>query len=194
MFPKPTVKEAGAAREPVPAGNHVCRCYLIVDLGDQVKTWQGEEKIRREVLIGFELCNETMQDGRPFAVSSTYTFSLGERANLRRILEGWRGRPFTDQELTGFAIENLLGKPAMVQVSHRLAANGKTYTNIQTVSAMPKGLQAPEAVNPLTLYSPEYHDAVAWDRLPEWLQRRVGERVNVSDTLPSKFDDDEIPF
>lgn len=187
--------EGGESRdyEQAPAGNHLARCYMVIDLGRQKTQFQGTESIKRQLLLGFELSQELMADGRPFAVSNTYSFSLGAKANLRRVLEGWRGKPFTDEELSGFDVSVLAGKPCMVQVSHRTAASGKTYTNIQTVAGLPKGLQAPEAINDTIVYSPYDHNDAAWAKLPNWIRRRIEARV-VEDGGNSQPFDDEIPF
>ena len=189
----------GESRElqKAPTGNHVSRCYQVVDLGQQKTTFQGTEKIQRQLLLGFELCDELMEDGRPFAVSNTYSFSLGPKANLRRVLEGWRGRPFSEQELSGFDVSVLAGKPCMVQIAHRQANNGKTYVNIQSIGTLPKGLQAPEPQNQVVVYSPYAHDAQAYDKLPDWVKRRLSDRVK--EEMPDERGrspelDDDIPF
>ena len=46
---------------------------------------------------------------KPRAISETYTNSLGEKANLRKMLENWRGRAFTQEEMDGFDLRNVLG-------------------------------------------------------------------------------------
>ena len=40
-------------------------------------------------------------------ISATYTLSLGERSNLRKMLESWRSRAFTPEELQGFDLEKV---------------------------------------------------------------------------------------
>lgn len=190
MFPKANSARSGDY-EQIPAGNHVARLYQLVDLGMQLKTWQGEEKVQHQILLGFELCHEAMQDGRPFAISATYTLSMHPKAALRRVIEGWRGQAFSDEEASAFDIETLLGRACMVQVTHR-QGQSKTYANVQSIAALPKGMTAPEAVNGLTVYSPEYHDQAQYDRLPAWVKRRLDERIKQGDSVPD-FDDD-IPF
>lgn len=189
-FPKVSVTD-GKEYERAPQGNHIARCYQVIDLGNQVTTYQGEERVTHQVLLGFELCNEPMTDGRPFSVSNTYSFSLGKKANLRRVVEGWIGHPMTDQEAAEFDLSSLAGKPCMVQVTHRTTTAGKTYTNLQAVTALPKGMTAPDPVNKVAVYTPTDHDQKAWDLLPPWLQKRIEARVNPSEARP--FNDD-IPF
>ena len=52
-----------------------------------------------------DLIDET--HGRRFDVARVYTLCLHERAALRKDLESWRGRKFTEQELDGFDLEKL---------------------------------------------------------------------------------------
>ena len=59
-----------------------------------------------------------MQDGRPFAVSGTYTASLFEQAKLHQHLVSWRGKAFTEEELQGFDMSKLLGCTARIEVAH----------------------------------------------------------------------------
>ncbi len=59
-----------------------------------------------------------MEDGRPFGVFKTYTASLFEAAALRKDLESWRGKSFSEQELKGFDITNLIGCTARIEVGH----------------------------------------------------------------------------
>ena len=105
-MPEPEVK---ADFEMCPAGAHLAVCYQVIDLGTQLTNYQGKEKQQRKVFIGWELPNELMEDGRPFVVGKRYTFSSYERATLRMHLESWRGSKFSDDEISGFNIRNLLG-------------------------------------------------------------------------------------
>jgi len=80
--------------------------------------------------------------GRRFDVARVYTLSLHERAALRKDLESWRGRKFTEIELDGFDLERLIGVNAQVQVTQDLSDDGTTYANVSTV--VPPGKGAPK--------------------------------------------------
>jgi len=156
-----------------PAGNHIAICYQMIDLGQQYNekydTWQ------HKILLGWELSNELMEDGRPFVVSARYTASFNEKAILRRDLESWRGRPFTDAELAGFDLKNILGKPCMVNVVHNKAANGKTYANVRSLATLPKGMATPEQINSTMLFEfgDQGFDETAFAALPEWMRNTI---------------------
>jgi len=130
------------------AGSYAAICYRIIDLGTQHGEYQGVPNEKHQCLISFEL-DEKMADGKPFAASKFYTVSLSEKANLRKDLEGWRGRAFSDEELQGFDPKNVLGKPCMLS----LIRTDKGKTKIASISKLPKGMAAPTPVNPQVYFT-----------------------------------------
>jgi len=186
--------------EIAPAGNHVAICYAMVDLGQQHVVFNNEEKWQRKVYIGWELSNEQMADGRPFMVSRQFTMSLHEKSTLRAILESWRGRPFTDDELMGFDLKNILSKPCMVNVVHATGNNGRTYANVKSIATMPKGMPVPEQINPTMLFEfgDQGFDEDKYIALPQWLQTKISESKDyqmISGSAPVVDEwNDEIAF
>ena len=174
--------------KPTPEGNHMAVCFRVIDLGTQRWEYQGEPQIGRKVLIAWELHGEdeegnplTMDDGRPLSASSTYTLSLGKKAILRAHLEAWRGKAFTEAEMAGFDVSQLLGQPCMVSIKHT-SKNGKTYANVAAVSRFPAALKAhkPTAVNQLQLFDISEPDEAILDSLPDWIKEKVNESVERS--------------
>lgn len=51
-------------------------------------------------------------------VSKKYTASLSDKANLRKDLQAWRGRRFTDEELRGFSLRGVVGARCQLQVTN----------------------------------------------------------------------------
>lgn len=160
-------------RELPPEGLHLAICYGLYDLGSHWKEWKGQRKLRRLVLFQWELhCDEKTKDNRPFAISQEYTLSLGEKANLRKDLESWRGRKFTEQELEGFDLKNVLGKACMIQVVHT-AKGDNTYANVQTVTSKPKQIQEPVCVNAKKFFAFDGTDMPMPEGTPEWIQKKI---------------------
>jgi len=202
-------KETGGDFKAVDAGTYVARCFGIVDLGTKDNEWQGQVKKRHQILIQWELPTELIEDGelagKPYSVSEFYTLSLGEKANLRHALESWRGREFTAEELKGFDLNNLLGKPCMISVIH----NDKGKAKVSTVSKLMKGLEVPPQINPSRFFSLEVWDQKGFDGLTDGLKKMVMESDEYSyikktltalaDPLDAPFTqadqgEDEIPF
>ena len=107
-------------------------------------------------------------------ISKEYSLSLGKKANLRRDLEGWRGREFTADELKGFAVEKVLDKPCMLNVIHKTSASGNVYAVITGISALPKGVQCKPRVHDLLHYEIEQGKSCPqWEKIPEFIRNKI---------------------
>lgn len=157
-----------------PKGLQVARCFMIVDLGTQDGTFQGQPKKDRKIYLGWELPKTKMDDGRPFMVSNRYTQSLSEKANLRKIIEGWLGDPLTEDDLKGFNPEFLLGLPCMINVVHNPSvSHDKTFANVQTVVPLPEDFECPPAINKPVYFSLDEFDRATFEALPKFLQETI---------------------
>lgn len=124
-----------------PAGTHAAICVDVIDMGMLKVEYNGQAKMVHKIRIVWQI-DEDRDDGKPFQVSKRYTNSLHEKATLRGDLEAWRGRPFTEAELTGFDLEVLIGIPALLNLIHT-AKNGSTYANIASLMRLPRAMSAP---------------------------------------------------
>ena len=191
-----TAKDTGSDFVLTPTGNHLGICYLLVGLGRQETNFG----IKEQVLIGWELPNELMEDGRPFAISKQYTLSTNEKANLRKDLEAWRGRSFSEAEVESFNLKNILGKPCMVAVIHN-NKNNKTYANVASIASVPKGMNVPKKCNETVCYDVDEPEETIFKKLPEWIQKKVlaaiqlpQRTVDNNELNPPDFIDEDIPF
>ena len=105
--------KSGTNFTPAPAGTHAAVCVDVVDLGILEVSFGGKTKQQHKINLVWQI-DEERDDGKPFTVRKRYTCSLHEKAALRKDLEAWRGRPFTDQELDGFDLETLISAPALL--------------------------------------------------------------------------------
>lgn len=190
---------------PPPVGTHVAVCYRVIDLGTQETAYKGETKLAHRVMLTWELSNELMDDGKPYSISKTYTFSMHEKAALRKDLEAWRGQPFAETDFgpSGFNMKKLLGAPCMIGINPVLAENGKTYHKVSSVLKLPKGMAKPEPVNE-HLYlclEPGEFDKSAFEKLSDKIREDItrspqyASLAGRSDNFPpASIPDDEIPF
>jgi len=192
--------------EQAPEGTHMARCYKLIDLGTQLREFQGEAKKSRQIIIGWELPGELMTtgeyEGQPFTASKFYTLSLHEKATLRAHLKNWRGKDFTAEELAGFDVKNLLGKACMVSI----VTNDKGRAQVGGVMALPKGMTVPDAVNPPVYFSldPDEFDQAVFDSFSDKMQALITpsdeykarnskpKATAVADAVPDLSDD--VPF
>lgn len=174
-----TAKKPESNFEIVPAGNHIARCYSMIEIGTEEVEYNGEKKKAYKVRVSWELPNERKvfnaeKGEQPFIVSKDYTLSMHEKANLRHDLQSWRGKAFTDEEARAFDITKLLGVPCMLNVIHNVSkANGNTYANIAGVTPIPKGIPIPDQVNKSFVLSYDNFDEAAFQGLPDWLRERI---------------------
>lgn len=188
-------------QNPTP-GIHTAICYLIADIGYQ----QTNFGVKPMVVFGFELCDELVEGtSKPLIVYERLTASMNEKANLRTMLTGWRGRPFTDEEAAEFDMKNVIGKPCQVNVVLN-EKGGKTYANIQSVVPWPRGMNVPTPSNELLFYDPD--NTSCRDKLPQWIkgkldaalrpEKAAASREAVEDAMAeqsrSPDPDDDIPF
>ena len=165
----------GGTFEQAPEGTHMARCYKLIDLGTQLREFQGEAKKSRQIIIGWELPGELMTTGeyagQPFTTSKFYTLSLHEKATLRAHLKNWRGKDFTTEELAGFDVKNLLGKACMVSI----VTSDKGRAQVGGVMALPKGMTVPDAVNPPVYFSldPDEFDQNVFDSFSDKMKALI---------------------
>jgi hypothetical protein len=171
----PTPQDAGGDFKPCPEGTHAAICIRVCDMGSRMKAYQGQDpKMVHEVLLSWELIDEKMSDGRPFIVSKNYTWSMSEKANLRKDLESWRGAKFTQADFGKFDIKNLLGKACLVGVTHTEVGE-RTYANVATVSKPMKGMTFPDPVNvPAYIWlNVDRFDETAFNALGDGLKGKI---------------------
>ena len=193
---------------PAPAGPHPAICYGVIDLGTQESNWQGKVSRKHKVRIVWELfCDERMDDGRPFSVSKSYTWSTGKKATLRKDLESWRGLAFKDGDFGpgGFDIKNLLGAACLLSVVHK-DTNGDVYANVDSVMKLPKTMTVGRLTNEkvyLWLSHDEF-DKDAFMKLSERMREKIitapeykaaitGEDVEIEGLNPGHDPDDADP-
>jgi hypothetical protein len=179
-FPKLPLPEAGTTQ---------AVCCAVWDLGLQLSTFKnedGSDKYQHKIIIAWEIAEkinvpESEYHGKPYMLTKKYTLSLGEKANLRKDLESWRGVPFTQAELdNGFDIEKLYGINCLLGIKHEADKNdaSKVYANITAILPPMKGT---EKIVPLRTRE---------EAPPKWVQEKVNLPVGEPTTQESA---DEFP-
>lgn len=173
---------------PAPAGTHIAICVGVTDLGTHHGEYKGEPNVRNQVLVTWELPDESFDtpDGpKPYIASKFYTNSLSEKANLRADLIAWRGRDFTSEELRKFDLQAILGKPCMINIVHE-ESGGKTRAKVKAVMAVAKGTKVEPPVNTPRAF---WIDVDNWDAEGfEALPRGIKSLIEKSDEWRSLHD------
>lgn len=197
--------------EITPEGTYIARCFKVIDLGTQKVEFAGDTKYQQKVMISWELLdpeNVRMKDGKPFAASKRYTASLHEKASLRKDLQNWRGKKFTEPELEGFDLKKILGSYCQVQVIHT-ENNGNTYANVDAIMSTK---EKPKPVNPDVYFDISEPDmevfnnfsdnmkkiiesSLEWDKKDELEEQPPAKPDVVIEDIPDEeIDLSEIPF
>lgn len=157
-------KDSGESfeRELPSAGLQHAVLSKIFDLGLQMNNYTG--KHQHKVLFVWELA-ETMSEGKfagnRFILTQEFTLSLNEKANLRKMLESWKGKQMTEEQAKqGVELEKFLKVQATLNVIHAEKRDGGEYAKVSTV--LPAQSDAP-------VLFPELDD----DWCPDWIAAKM---------------------
>lgn len=121
-----------------PPGPHGSVCVDIVDLGMRVNDKYG--KASQSVAFVFKTT-------KGLELSREFSVSLGDKSNLRKFLEAWRGKKFSPDELgKQLTLKDFHMKPAMVSIQHNPSTTNpdKVYANIDAIMPLPEGMPTPD--------------------------------------------------
>jgi len=149
-------------------------CHAVIDIGSQYS--EQYDKWNKKVIVIWELPDVLSmdKDNVEFSkkMSREYTAFLGERTNLEKDLTAWRGKAFTPEEKQGFNLLSLLGVGCQMQIVHK-EKNGKKFTNINSILALPKGTVIEPYEEP---YYFDIDDMNSWKnlkRIPDWIKDKI---------------------
>ena len=198
---------------------YLARCYAVVVTGTQFNQLYG--KAQTSMRFMFELPSELItfeKDGETVTMPKTIstkplTYSMHERANLRKFLESWIGRKFTADELrAGVDPNKFCGMPCKLHIAVGTKADGSEYNSIDSIFRLKDG-KCPPLYNEKIAFDigdPE-QDLDEMDKLPSWIQdiirksdewqRRMypedyatEDASQYDDDIPVEFKDEDIPF
>ena len=169
--------------ESVPPGSYEAVCYRLVDAGTAEEDYKGEISKKHKLYIFWEIPELKLDDGRPYSIFNGYTNSLNERSNLRRDLQAWRNKPFSDEELEEFDLTKLLGVTCKINVVMNANGNPK----ISGVFSSDNGVKRVKTINESQIFDLEDYckefsgDACAeskvacdnFETLPRFIQWRI---------------------
>lgn len=176
-------------------GLQPARCYAIIDIGKQVQVFKGERKEPSQlVLICFEFTKfmhkfKEDQPAQPLTIFQEYTYSLGDRAKLPKVLKSWAR---LNKPIAQINLKPYLGQYCMLNVEHQQSKDGQnTYAKISgnglSVSPYMKELGNP----PVKFHKDIYFDLdnFSWEvflTLPKRAQKRIRESQDWSGII-AKF-------
>lgn len=211
-------------RELPPAGMMHARCVAVLDLGTHtdpkfVNERTGKPVRAHKVQLQFELDATMEYDGQtvPMMATMRLTLSSNEKSAMRKHLESWYGKKFSNEELEaagGFDVEKLLGRPALLNLTH--SADGK-YANITSINPPMRGVNVAPQHYPSRFFELSNPSEAVWNTLskktrefianceevklggvvlPAYTEKPKAETKATEAEKPKDFqaDDDSIPF
>lgn len=172
-------KDSGSVNiEKLEGGVYTAVSQLIIDLGLQVS--EKFDKTQRKFMMVWVILGEEVElngQKQPRTISKEYSFSLNEKSTLRKDLQAWRGKAFTEEELQGFNLLNILNKACQLQILLE-EKNGKKYNNIASIMALPKGTQI-EALEEVYHFDLENQETwLNWGKIPNWIREKIKKAEN----------------
>ena len=195
-----TAKASDAKFKSHQEGQYVAQCVDTIDLGDNVEQYQDQPaRLAHKCALVFRTGERNDETGEFIDVHKEFTVSMGEKANLRRFLEQWRGKPYTpEQAEAGVPLHKLTGNYGLVTVANQVSKKGRTYAVINACVGIPKQLQ-----NATEDYTSGYTRAEFWQTkkadYAEAVRKYRAEQappadVDDLDESQAQEDADDLPF
>lgn len=194
----------------VEPGTYVARCYSMIEIGTIESEYKGQTKHLHKVSITWELPTELAvfkegEEPRPFVVSKKYTLSMYEKANLRKDLESWRGKAYTDEEAENVDITKLIGQPCLLSVIQQPRKDDpkKNYVAVSSISKLMKGQECPDQINPTKILSYDNFDWDVFNGLSDYMKdlirsseefKKMQEPETTHTGEISEVNEDDLPF
>jgi hypothetical protein len=186
---------------PHPEGSFIGQCVDVIALGEKVDSGPDyPPKLSTKCALVFRTAEKHPDTGEHIDISREFTVSMGEKANLRKFLEQWRGKPYSAAAIEeGVPLHKLTGHHGLLSIGHKSSAKGRTYANIVACVAVPK-----QMADRLPDWTESYTRADFWkDRKEEYAKEARAFRA-ANAAPPSNVDDepgwqgedetDDLPF
>ena len=176
-----TAKNTGDSIPPMEEGTYQAVCTGLIDIGLQKS--EKFDKISQKVMIMWSFPSEIIKindEEKPRIISREYTSSLGDKSNLRKDLQAWRGKVFTEEELKGFDLLNILNVHCLIQIIHK-EKNGNKYPEIASIMALPKDMKKADTscIEQHLVFDFDNKETwVNYFQIPEWIQNKIKNATN----------------
>lgn len=175
----------------IEAGVYNAVCYSVIDVGTSESKFDGKKK--RNLVLGWKLLDKHYSDGNNLKIHKTVTFSMNEKATLRRFIQSWFAGQNVD--LDDFNFKTLLNRGCSLVVSPNSNGNN-TVSNV-----MPHNTTT--MFDDVEIFSLDEFDGENLPALDEWKINMIREsdeyaqifNQNAGQNPPADVVvDDDVPF
>ena len=157
---------------PIPPGMYAGICVGVVDLGEQRNEMRNKYENRVQIIWELPTLPMIEVDGKPQPrqLSRTYTFTVSKKSNLRKLLTGWNGVQYSDEQIKALDLFSQLGKPCTLNV---ILNDTGEYSNIDSVTPLMQGYPIPTTATPFMKWDMDEWDDAALETLPDWVKDKI---------------------
>ena len=139
-----TARGSESKFKPHPTGQYVGQCVDTIDLGEKLQDYADSKPyLAQTCALVFRTGERNEETGEYIDLAREFTVSMGDKANLRKFLEQWRGKPYTKEQIEeGVPLDRLTGNHGLLTVAHRESKKQRTYANITACVGIPKQMAA----------------------------------------------------
>ena len=156
---------------PVEPGVYMAVCIGFIDLGEQYS--EKFKSYTNKGMYVWELPGETIEiDGeqKPRQLSKEFTISASNKSNLRKFIETWNSKNYSDEDFMEFDVFEQVGKPCQLNV---VLNETKEYSNVDNLMPIPRGFPAPTTDTKLIKWDMDAWNDEVFQELPEWIQDKI---------------------
>lgn len=156
---------------PVEPGVYMAVCVGFIDLGEQYS--EKFKSYANKGMYVWELPGEMIEiDGeqKPRQLSKEFTISGSAKSNLRKFIESWNGKSYSDDDFLELDLFDQIGKPCQLNV---VLNETKEYSNVDNIMPIPRGFPAPTTDTKFVRWDMEHWDEAVFSELPEWIQDKI---------------------
>lgn len=144
----------GGSITPVPAGPHHIVCVDGINLGMRVEDYDKKQRLVAKYALVFQSSKVNPETGERFLIVKEVTLSMSEKGNLRKLVEGWIGAKFTDEQAEKFDLANLYGRNGIgTIIQQEKQSGGGSYAKLTAITGLMDGMPT---IQPLNYKRPEY--------------------------------------
>lgn len=175
-------------------GQYIGVCVDTIDLGQKVSDFPGETPYLVPVCaLVYRTGEKNAELGTYIDVAREFTVSMSDRSNLRKYLEQWRGKAYTEEQIkAGVPLHRLTGNAGLLTIAHRKSGKGRVYANITACVGVPKQMLAD--VPQYDDYQREAYWETKKKEYAEAVAKFRGEQGTPSEVDSAPAADDDLPF
>lgn len=156
---------------PVEPGVYMAVCIGFIDCGEQYS--EKFKSYSSKGMYVWELIGETIEvDGeqKPRQLSKEFTISGSSKSNLRKFIESWNSKTYSDDDFMEFDLFDQIGKPCQINV---VLNETKEYSNVDNIMPIPRGFPVPTTDTPQIRWDMDNWDDKVFTELPEWIREKI---------------------